>query len=453
MFESIFGQTPLLEFTVIFKTQNLFNLRLNKVAISKTDLVLLSMAFLAYTGMYAARKAFLAGQYEEIGDLGSFHFKTLLIISQVMGYMLSKFIGIKVVSELSVGKRFGALVSLVGFSILMLMAFAIVPDWLKPVAMFLNGLPLGMIFGIVLIYLEGRRNSELLVAGLSATFIFSTGFVKSIGLWLMGSFGIPELWMPFATGLLFFPMFIASSFILSKVQGPSTLDIELRTERKPMERADRIKFLKKHGGAFLFLVLIYVLLTIVRDFRDNFIVEFWKELGMSGQPELITFTEIPIAMVVLLISAAGILILDNKSAFRSGMFLTLLGAALMILATILFGNQLMDPILWMIVSGFSIYLPYILFHCLIFERFIAVLRFKGTVGFLFYIADAFGYLGSVGIMLYKELASPLVSWVNFFTRLNLVSGMLIILFVLACLLVMKTNAIKRKLSRLEKSLF
>ena len=44
--------------------------------------------------------------------------------------------------------------------------------------MFFNGLPLGMIGGLVVRYLEGRRASELLLAALSCSFIVASGAVK-----------------------------------------------------------------------------------------------------------------------------------------------------------------------------------------------------------------------------------------------------------------------------------
>lgn len=423
---------------------------LNKVSITKTDILLIGAAFMAYTGMYAVRKSFLAGQFEDFDIIGGFHYKTILIISQVIGYMLSKFIGIKVVSEVAGKDRFKVLVGLVGFGLAMLLAFAYLPASLKPVALFFNGLPLGMIFGLVLVYLEGRKNSELLVAGLSATFIFSTGFVKSTGIWLMQEFQVSELMMPFITGLVFFPLFVLAVYFLSVSKGPDDTDKLLRTERVSMGSAERKDFLKKHGFSFLGLVLIYVLLTVVRDFRDNFIVEFWEDLGMAGQPSLMTLTEIPIAVVVLIISALGILVLSNQKAFMLGMLATFVSAILMILSTLLFKGNLIGPVFWMISSGFSVYLPYILFHCLVFERFIAVLRYKGTVGYLFYIADAFGYLASVGIMIFKETLGFNYSWVHFFTRLNLVGGMLMAFLVLISLMMVQSDRAKVRIRRLMR---
>lgn len=397
----------------------------------KSTIWLMLAAFLCYTGMYAVRKSFLAGQYSGV-EFEGMHFKTILVISQVIGYMLSKFIGIKVISELDNRRRTWYLIGMVGFGLLMLLAFAVLPSNLKPIALFLNGLPLGMVFGIVFSYLEGRQNTELLAAALSATFIFSTGFVKTTGVWLLQDYGVGEYMMPFVTGLLFFPIFLLAVWMLNRSAPPGAQDIDHRSERVPMDGKQRVAFLKKHGMGFAALVLVYILLTIIRDFRDNFIVEFWAELGYAQQPELITLTEIPVAVIVLVIAAAGVLIQSNRRAFNSGMYL-MIGCAILILAvTVLFSNQLLSPVIWMVGTGVGVYLPYILFHCLIFERLIALLRFRGNVGFLFYVADALGYSGSVTVMLIKELGDFRTTWVNFFVNLNIYAALgIIVVTVLA----------------------
>lgn len=383
-----------------------------------STLWLMTAAFLCYTGMYAVRKAFLAGQYEDVA-FGGMDFKTILVISQVVGYLLSKFIGIKVISEMTKQRRTALLIGLVGFGLLMLGVFAVVPVGWKPFALFLNGLPLGMVFGVVFSYLEGRRNTELLAAALSATFIFSTGLVKTIGVWLMQDFRVGEFIMPFITALLFFPVFLLAVWMLNRAEAPDELDIGHRTERTPMDGRQRMAFLREYGLGFAALVLVYILLTIIRDFRDNFVVEFWDELGYAGQPELITLTEIPVAIVVLVIAAAGVLIHSNRRAFQAGMCLTMVCALGILLSTFLFSNESLSPVGWMIGTGIGVYLPYILFHCLLFERLIALLRFSGNVGFLFYVADALGYSGSVAILLLKEFGGFQVTWVRFFIGLNI----------------------------------
>ena len=385
-------------------------------------------AFLCYTGMYAVRKSFLAGQYLDLGLSFDVDAKTVLVISQVLGYMLSKFAGIKIISEMAPDKRVKWLIGLVVFGLAMLGVFAVVPPQLKVLAIFLNGLPLGMVFGVVLSYIEGRRNTELLAAALSTTFIFSTGLVKTVGVVLMQDYRVGEYIMPFVTGLLFLPLFLLAVWMLKHSKKADDRDVKERTERVPMDRAKRKEFIRKHGVGFAGLVIVYVLLTIVRDFRDNFVVEFWAELGYGQKPELITLTEIPVAVIVLVLTAMGIIIRKNKLAFNIGMWLTVLGSLMVLLATLLFENSLISPVAWMISTGVGIYLPYILFHCLIFERLIAFLRYKGNIGFLFYTADAFGYMGSVMVLLLKEVFEYNQTWVEFFVNLNIKSaiGMLVL---------------------------
>ncbi|GAA3576406.1 DUF5690 family protein [Snuella lapsa] len=399
-------------------------------------------AFMCYTGMYAIRKSFLAGQYLDLGFGFDLDAKTVLVVSQVLGYMCSKFLGIKIISEMSHQNRAKWLVGLVGFGLLMLLVFAYVPSTLKAFTLFFNGLPLGMVFGVVFSYLEGRRNTELLAAALSATFIFSTGLVKTVGVVLMQNLNVSENIMPFVTGLLFFPLFLLSVWMLSVSKKPSEDDIKERSERLPMTKSERKLFLKQHGIGFSGLVVVYILLTIVRDFRDNFIVEFWNELGYAQMPGLITLTEVPVAVIVLVIAAFGILLRNSHRAFNWGMWLTAGSGVLILVISILFKSALVSPVIWVITTGIGVYLPYILFHCLIFERLVAFLRVKGNVGFLFYTADALGYLGSVFVLLYKEAINYKGSWVRFFEQININAA--IAVFVVSILTLFYFRAVRIK---------
>jgi hypothetical protein len=68
----------------------------------------------------------------------------------------------------------------------------------------------------------------------------------------------------------------------------------------------------------------------------------------------------------------------------------------------------------MILIGMGLYLGYIPFNSVFFERLLAAFKFAGTVGFLIYIADAFGYLGSIGVLFFKEFGYASLSWRSFF---------------------------------------
>ena len=61
---------------------------------------------------------------------------------------------------------------------------------------------------------------------------------------------------------------------------------------------------------------------------------------------------------------------------------------------------------------------------------LAAYKVPGNVGFVIYIADAFGYLGTVVVLLVKEFISLKYSWVDFFTLIFYVSDAMGILLVL-----------------------
>src|SRR6187431_1491124 len=190
--------------------------------------------------MYAFRKPFAAGTYAEPGAFG-LDLKTLFVVSQVLGYTLSKYIGIKWVSEVTRTRRVHLLIGLIVAAELALFGFALLPRTGKVIAIFLNGLPLGMIWGLVVRYLEGRRASELLLAALSCSFIVASGIVKDVGRWLL-SLGVSEYWMPAAAGALFFPVLFLSATLLDRLPDPDLADQAEREARLPMSSNERRAF-------------------------------------------------------------------------------------------------------------------------------------------------------------------------------------------------------------------
>ncbi len=86
------------------------------------------------------------------------------------------------------------------------------------------------------------------------------------------------------------------------------------------------------------------------------------------------------------------------------------------MSTWLFTHEMVSPMWWMILVGLGLYMVYIPFNSVFFERMIAAFRFTGNVGFLIYLADSFGYLGSVSVLLSKEIFKVQLNWVAFFSN-------------------------------------
>ena len=400
-------------------------------------------AFCTYFCMYAFRKPFAVGTFTglvELPGLPPMDYKILLIISQVIGYCLSKFIGIKVVSELSPNKRAGAVLLCICVAEAALGLFAITPAPWNAVWMFVNGLPLGMVWGLVFGFLEGRRLSEVLGAGLSASYIVASGVVKSIGSWLLG-LGVSESMMPFATGLIFFLPMLLFVWMLRLLPPPNADDEAARTKRAPMDGPARRTFVKRYAPGLLFLTFLYMFLTAYRDFRDNFAREIWDALGFGDQPAIFATTELPITIGVLVVLALVMLIRNNRAALLIVQGVMAAGAALIGISTLLFEAGLLGPEPWMILVGLGLYVGYVPYGCVLFDRLIAAVGHVATAGFMIYVTDAFGYLGSIGVLLYKTFGQAELSWVDFFVQFSYVTSLLCVgSFAVAIVYFAKTTA-------------
>jgi MFS family permease len=369
--------------------------------------------FATYFAMYAIRKPIAAAQFAHIpGWDFTIDYKTCLIIAQVLGYALSKFLGIKIIAEFGRRGRAYAIVALIFTAWLALVLFAVVPTPWNIALLFLNGLPLGMIWGLVFSYMEGRRISEMLGAILCASFIVSSGVVKSVGAGLM-TMGVSPFWMPAATGVLFFPLLIGAVTVLEMLPPPDAEDERLRAPRVAMHKAERSAFIGRHGALLLVLVLAYVLITALRDFRDNFAAELWSSLGYAKDPGIFSASEIPIGIVVLAVLATLTAIQNNRHALLAMHALIIFGGMLLAVSTWAFQAQLIDPLAWMILTGAGLYLAYTPFSAMLFDRLIALFGQPGNAGFLIYVADTAGYAGSVALLLYRSIAAPRIEWVNF----------------------------------------
>ena len=371
-------------------------------------------AFSAYFAMYAFRKPFAAASFaDQAGVLGELDYKTALLIAQVLGYALSKLIGIRVIAEFGREGRALAILGLIGLSWLALVLFALIPAPWNIACLFLNGLPLGMIWGLVFSYVEGRRVSEALGAVLCASFIISSGAVKSIGVLVMG-WGVSETWMPAVTGALFLPLLLAALVMLERIPPPDARDEAERTARVPMLGAARQSFLRSYAVAMILLVSGYVLLTAIRDFRDNFAAELWTAMGYGGVASVFSASELPVAVLALAALGALMLIRDNMRALLAMHAIIFLGALLLGFSTLAFQMGLLDPLPYMILTGAGLYFAYTPFNAMLFDRMIAAIGRAGNAGFLIYIADSSGYAGSVALLLYRSLGAAQMDWLSFY---------------------------------------
>jgi hypothetical protein len=202
--------------------------------------------------------------------------------------------------------------------------------------------------------------------------------------------------------------------MLDKIPPPTAEDEALRTKRQPMTGKERIAFTMTFLPGLILLVLTYTLLTAFRDFRDYFSANIWESLGYGDRPALFTATEVPVTIAVLVLIGSLMIIRNNYRALVVNHIIVLAGFILVGISTLAFERQMISAPVWMVMVGMGLYFGYIQFNSIFFDRLIATFRYVSTVGFLIYLADSVGYVGSVAVLLYKEFGQKDVSWLSFF---------------------------------------
>ena len=373
-------------------------------------------SFVVYSCMYGFRKPFTAASYEGV-YLWGISYKVVLVIAQVLGYMCSKFYGIRFIATMQPSRRAGYIIRLVAISWAALLCFGFVRMPYNFIFMFINGLPLGMVWGLVFGFLEGRRVTELMGAVLATSFIFASGVAKTVGKGLMLYAGVSERWMPFLAGAFFIIPLLLSTWLLNQTPPPSAEDVAQRTIRLPMEKEQRAAFLRKFGFALIPVVIAYVMLTILRDFCEDFANELWTETGFLHSADVFARTSTVVSLIVLAVVGGFFLIRNNYKAFQLNNVIIIGGFILAAAATAGYHLHMISPVVWIVTASAGLYLGYVPYNCFYFERMLAAYKVPGNVGFLMYIADAFGYLGTVVVLLVKEFVKIHYTWVDFFTSI------------------------------------
>ena len=188
-------------------------------------------ALLSYSLVYALRKPFTAATFDGM-ELFGMDYKIATSIIQIFGYMVSKFIGIKLISELKREGRLKFILVSILVAELSLVLFGCLPRPFNVLALFFNGLSLGCMWGVIFSFLEGRRVTDLLASLFGLSIAVSSGTAKSIGLFVVNTLNVSEFWMPALIGAVALPLLAALGYLLDRLPRPSAEDKALRVERR-----------------------------------------------------------------------------------------------------------------------------------------------------------------------------------------------------------------------------
>jgi len=365
--------------------------------------------------MYAFRKPFSVSKYDDLA-LWPEGYKVVLVNSQLLGYILSKFLGIKFIAELTPQRRIAGIILLITIAQAALLAFGLVPPPYSFVCLFVNGLPLGMVFGMVLAFLEGRRVTELLTAGLCASFILADGAAKSLGAYLL-QWHVPDVWMPFTAGMIALVPMAFFVWMLAQIPPPSPVDVAQRSARTPMDARQRWAFFRTYAAGLTARLVMFMLITVLRSIRADYAAEIWS--GLLGKevktpPQVFTSSEMIVALIVILINGLCFLIRDSRTAFVVALVIGGCGTAMIVASVAGLHYGYLGAFAFMVLVGIGLYLPYVAVHTTIFERLIALTRDRGNLGYLMYLADSVGYLGYIVFMMTARFLDAKTNFLRLF---------------------------------------
>lgn len=371
-------------------------------------------ALLCYSLVYALRKPYTAAGFDGMEIFGV-DYKVAVTVVQIIGYLIAKFAGIKIISELKRSRRLGFIVSMALVAELALLCFGLIPRPWNTLAMFFNGLSLGCMWGVIFSFLEGRRVTDMLASLLGISIVVSSGTAKSLGLFAMNNLGISEFWMPAVIGGVAFPLLCLLAWALRRMPHPSRKDIKQKSERVVMDGKGRRSILRQFLPILVLLFVGNLLLVMLRDVKEDFLVNIFDTTGYSSW--FFAQLDSVVTGIILILFAGMTLVKKNIRVLSILLVLVIAGAIVM--AVISFGHDTiqLSPVTWLFVQSLCLYIGYLAFQTLFFDRFIACFKVKGNVGFFIATVDAIGYTGTVVVLMIKEFATPNLDWLSFYNTL------------------------------------
>jgi hypothetical protein len=144
--------------------------------------------------------------------------------------------------------------------------------------------------------------------------------------------------------------------------------------------------------------------------------DMWRESGASYQADVFARTETLISICILVLIASMVWVKRNDRALLLTQVIMFVGFLICLWGVWNFqsgGSMFMFTTL----VGLGLYMVYIPYNSILFDRLLATFSVTGNVGFLIYLADAFGYLGSVLVLLSKSVWKLSWNWLEFYQEL------------------------------------
>ena len=277
----------------------------------------------------------------------------------------------------------------------------------KVAAVFFSSFCSSWIYGMMVTYLEGRRSTEALIAISSMCLAYTGNLSRGVGRAVLNAGVSPEM-MPLLIGTAAWVPACGLLLVLDRAPKPSEADVAARSRRVPMDLPAKRRFLSRWGGGVFLMMLAYALVTGVRSVRDLYSAQiFAAAMNVEEAPAWIFLVaDAPGAVLSAAALVAVGIIRDSRRAMLAMILLMVIAITLGLGATALFQLNILGGVAWQLCLGTSVFVTYSLLSTPFYERMFAATRTEGTISFLVFASDCFGYVVTTTLLLYQDFGSP-----------------------------------------------
>ena len=359
---------------------------------------------LYYSSIFLIKVGMFACAWRERPAFGGLSFKTCLALAQTFGYASGKIPSLVYSPKLPEEQLRGALMAVIVAAGTAVTLSTFAPPGLSLVLVAMACFALAPAWSILMRFLEGRRDTEAVVAIVSFSYIGCSGLCKGITVDLV-VVGFSDAEAVATCAVAGTALGLLAAERVAAQPPPSEADIEKRGRRKQMTnyRAEGGQLAREFGLGLALCVSAYTLLGSLRAYRDYFQLELFMAVGLSGQgASLFATSEFTISVVVLASTACFGLVEDNRRALRLILWVAAGGGVGLAGFTALHGQGWIGGLAWMVCLGASAFLAYVPLGCMLYERLLGAAREQMTSALLNLLADACVLVGTAILLCYKD---------------------------------------------------
>ena len=362
-------------------------------------------ALIYYSCIFLVKASMFACSFADKPTVLGLSYKTCLALAQTSGYAIGKVPSLLYSPKLPQSQLHRALVAILISAGLLVVLSCLTPPAASVVLITLACVCLAPTWSVLQRFLEGRRDTEAIVAVVSFSYIGGSGLCKGVAVDLTKVHGFTDGEAVAACALVGMGVGVAAAMGVAAQPPPSAADVAKRGRRHAMvSYRDELGQLVRggFGPGILLIVAAYTLLGSLRAYRDYFQLELFAAVDLRQSSSLFATSESSISLFVLASSAGFGRFEDNTRALRWILRVAAPSALGIALLTHLHESGVLGGLSWMVGVGACTFLGYVPLGTMVHDRLLGAARYDSTSALLNLLMDASVLLGTVSILIYKD---------------------------------------------------